>query len=805
MVRNFIKVALRNLWKNKSYTSINIFGITLGLTCSLFIFHYIRYEQSFDQYHSKSDRIYRMVGNFMQDGNGERPASMPFWVRKQLQIDNPETIEHIAQFFNFQKNSLLIQYGDIKFNEEHLFVSTGNVFEVFDFELTQGNPKTALMEPNTIVLSESISQKYFGDENPMGKILKFENKADLIVTGIMKDVPVNSHFHPEILVSFGTLESFLPEHFLHGRSRWNPVWSYILVKEGVSQEQLDERLEAFMNQHHDEHTRSYASYSAQPITDIHLHSKLDFEIQSNSDATYLQILSAIALFILVIATLNFVNLSSAHSLSRAKEVGIRKVMGSSKSQLKYQFIGESVIQCMLSALLCVAIVSVALPYFNYLSGSGFALNVILSVTNLSLLFLTSIILGVLGGWYPAFRLSSFESVMILKGKYSSGQQSKMFRNALVVVQFGISFILIIGAMVSRSQLQYMLNQDMGFDKENIILLPLNSSASLPMYDILKTKLLADPNVLSITATEDAPGISYNTREYDPAGVEPTNIPTLHIHEDFVSTFGLELIAGRDITSEYRADTIPSVVVNESFVKFAGWNSPEEAINQTVQKSRNRKIVGVVKDFHYASLHQAITPFVLRFSYTRKYSKAIPWDLVTRYAAVKINGDEVQSTVRRIESIWNETVPSQPFEILYFNQELGKVYRFDFQINTLVSLFSVVAIAIAALGLFGLISYATEQKFREIGIRKVVGSSVFDIVRWLMINTLKPIILAIAIASVGGWFLLNQWLAGFAYRIDISWFYFLLSAGLLLIIAVLTSWTQVVRAAKSNPVDVIRER
>ncbi|MFC2084084.1 ABC transporter permease [Bacteroidota bacterium] len=805
MFKNYLKIAYRNIIKYKGYTFINIAGLTIGIACCLLILLYVKDELSFDRFHNNAERIYRVIEHVKIDGVGEESASMPFPFGETIPIEFPDAIESTVRLFDFQSPTLALENQEIdekRFNEANFYFADSNVFQMFNFELLRGNPETVLDEPNSIVLTESMVPKYFDNEDPIGKTLRFQNFIDLQVTGIAKDAPPNSHIQFDFLTSFSTLRQFfggqIPQNWY-----WNPCWTYILLRENVSPDYVESQFPSIIEKYFPNNIKDKTTIFLQPLIDIHLKSHLDYEMGPNSDISYVYIFSGIAVFILCIACINFMNLSTARSANRSREVGMRKVLGAYKIQLIKQFIGESILTSFVAAILAVVAVQLFLPTFNSFAGKNIIVNYFNDAFLILILVLIALFVGVVSGMYPAFFLSAFQPTDVLKGKLSTGARNSVLRKTLVVIQFAISVILIIGTGILFQQLNFLKNQKLGYDKDQIIMVHSYNINLAAWYDAFKGQIMQDPRVLNVTVMEEALGAKYQTSTYTPEGSsddQSHQIPRLLGYFDFIETFGMEMAAGRSYTIEFAADTITGIILNEEAAKYFGW-TPEEAIGKAVSQAQGqfvRRVVGVVKNFNYASLHQPIDPFILELPQNR-----FQVNFFLRYIAVKIKPGDLQSTLAFLEDRWNNVVPNRSFDYFFLDESLNKLYEAEVKMGKVFSAFSILAILIACLGLFALASFTAEQRTKEVGIRKVMGASVPGIVGLLSKEFLILVIIANFIAWPLAAYGMTKWLNTFAYRVEFGYSSFILAAIAAVVIALLTVSYQAIKAATANPADSLR--
>jgi putative ABC transport system permease protein len=801
MLHNYFSVFKRGFIKQKGYSFLNIFGLGIGIACFILISLYIRDEYSFDRMHSKADRIYRIHEIFESDGIGERSASQPFPVAEALLNDYGTQIEQAVRFYNFQAPTLAVATIDDKnkkeFNETRLFFTEPSFFDVFDFPLVKGNRKTALHDTHTMVLTESAARKYFGDEDPVGKYLKFQGNTNLLITGVLKDIPPNTHFQFDFLVSFETLKSFYEGH-LPSSWYWNPCWTYLLLKDPGSVHMLHAAMPAFVQKYFPDMVRNDVMMEFMALTDIHLHSHMDYEIQPNSRESTIYIFGSIAVFVLLIACINFINLSTARAAKRAKEVGMRKTLGSPRGQLVTQFLMESILLCLLGAMLAVALVVIALPFFNAFSEKAIPTYTLLEPFYLALFSGLPLGVGILAGLYPAVVLSSFLPITALKANVSR-EKGAIFRKALVTLQFTLSIMLLIGTGVAIDQLNMLQKSDTGFARENVIMVPVMLTPVAEKYEALRTEFRRNANVISVTAMEEILGSKHQVGNFIFEGMpESKPFPRMNVRHDFLKTFDIPIVAGRDYSEDVGTDDTLSLLVNETLVKQMGWGSNEAAVGKKFGTRPNRTIIGVVKDFNFASRHQPIRPLVMDLNLNSQ-----AFQIFMKYMAVRITGNQVPETIASLEQQWKAQIPGWPFEYFFLDNNLEKLYHAESKMSKITLIFSGLSMLVACLGLFGLSTFTAEQRKKEMSIRKVMGSSNTQIFLLFSKRFFSLILLANVLAFPLAWFLLKQWLSGFAYQVNIDFSLFVLAGAAAAAIAFITIGYQAWRAAHSNPAEVLK--
>jgi putative ABC transport system permease protein len=811
MLRNYLIIALRNIIKYKGFSFINIFGLALGLACCLLISLYIRDELSYDKYHENANRIYRVTRNFLsKDGTVSLHlghAAPPFG--PLLQNDFPD----IEQSVRILQNGSLFKYGEKAFNEENVFIAEPSIFKIFTIPVVSGDPQKALDEPFSIMLSDKMAEKYFNKENPVGKVLRANNQYDVKITGVFKTFPSNSHFHPEFLLSFATLndENVYGRENLRTNFGNNSFGTYLLLPENYNTERLTSQFPAFLDKHmagdapaDAPKPSTWTNLFLQKLTDIHLHSQLDSEFEPNSNITTIYILAAIAVFILIIACINFMNLSTALATKRAKEVGIRKVMGVTTDKLIVQFLSESVVFALIALILGIGIVHLALPALNNFLDRQLTIGYFEHWYTLPILVGLALIVGLLAGSYPSLYLSSFQPISVLKGKLLTRQQASgllsiSLRQVLVVVQFAISIILMICTGIMFNQLRYVSNKSLGFDKDHIVTLSYFDELS-NQFEAFQTEIISQASIQAAGRSSripsgrllDSNGASAQVGE----SVEPTSatVKFLTVDHDFIPTYKIEMAAGRNFSKEYSTDDTTAFIINESAASMIGWKSSQDAIGKQFRYGdRKGQVIGVVKDFNFESMHQTIVPMVFFIPKNGNYN----------YISVKISGTDIPQSLATLEKTWNKFLPERPFEYTFLDENFGKLYEKEQKQSHLFTTFSVLAILIGCLGLFGLASFTAVQRTKEIGIRKVLGASVSGIVALLSKEFLKLVVIANLIAWPVAWLAMSKWLEDFAYRINISAGTFLMAALLAIVIALLTVSYQSIKAAMVNPVKSLR--
>ncbi len=801
MFKSYFIIALRNIKKQGGYAIINIAGLAIGIASFIVIVMYINSELSYDRMHKNADRIYRIVNVYDFGGVGEQSASCPFPVAQSLKEKYPHIVKDAVRFFNFQSPTMLLEYQEkkVSFNERRIFLTDSTIFNVFDFKLISGNEKDALSRPNTIVLTESMVKKYFGSENPIGKTLKFEDRFDLEITGIIADVPFQTHFQFDFLISMITVKSFYnlePTTWV-----WNPCWTYLLLHEGKTAAELEKEFPQFIENHFFDAEKDNVKIYLQPLTDIHLKSKLDYEIQPNSNDLYIYILSFVAFFVLVIAAINFMNLSTAASASRAKEIGIKKVMGASRSQTIRQFLGEAVILSFIALIFALVIVELSCPYLESIINKDIYTQVRFRPSTILFLLLLSLVTGLLSGIYPAVYLSSFVPIKVLKGKLVKGSSGGNARKILVIFQFTISAALITCTLVAASQLNLMRSADLGFNKKNVLLIPVTRSPVVQKYEAFVELIKQSPLVINASSCDYIPGVAHNTHEFKPDGFPEDKwqfYPAVIVRYDYIETMDIEIVAGRAFSRDFHTDPAQGVVINETMVKHMGWTNENAIGRRFYSLSENDRVIGVMKDFHATSLHSPIMPFVFNM-------KEPQWqiDFFTNYVILKYADGKEEEVIKFLKSVWDKFCINRPFNYLFLEDELNNLYKNEDKLSTISGIFTMLAIFIAALGLVGLSSYLIARRTKEIGIRKVLGASLWSIIRVLS----KEFLILVGIANILAWlisyFTMNIWLENFANRVNFSPLPYIISAVVTLSLAFLVIIVKTHRSVNNEPIRALR--
>lgn len=806
MFDNYLKSAIRSITKNKFYSVLNAIGLAIGISAFIFIFLYVRNEVTYDQYHEKADRIFRIESDFTISQKHDQFAIVPIPMAPAMKLEIPG----IEAFCRFDEvGNSLFRHGDKEFYEENFFFADSTVFDVFTYNLLLGNPKSCLTEPFSIVISESIARKFFGTENPMGLIMESGSGRKYKVTGVMEDVPKNSHLHFDALLSASTLASIVgPDNFnsMEPGRFWNiGVYAFLLLSENTSIDDIHQKFKAVYDKYMKAVGDSFnASFNLMttPLVETHFSKNLSSD-RPKGNMSYIYIFSVVAIFILLIAAINYMNMATARSAKRAREVGIRKVAGAYKNQLIGQFLTESTLLAFFSLIIAIILVYILLPDFNTLSGKQLEFDLIGQPGLFLFILVVTLFIGLVSGSYPAFFLSSFKPVTVIKGTgFEKGAKGGWLRKILVVLQFSIAIIMIIGTFVVSNQLSFLRHKDLGFQKDNMIVLELQDSAFRSRVSTFKEELLKNSSILSVTNSTGIPGnnswIQVMRVEKDTARIDIAMILTI-VDYDYLKTYGIEIVEGRDFDKNMGTDAEEAVIVNETTVKEFGWG--DKALGKKIHYGfeldgtggRMLKVIGVVKDFHFNSLHNKVVPIMIFLSDFNKY-----------YLSLRVNPENFDQTKEYIETKWNEMGAKRPFDYEWLKDTWDGMYESEQKLGVIFTVASALTIFIALLGLLGLSSFVAEQKTKEIGIRKVMGATFGNILLLLYREFVYLILIAFAIAIPLAWWQLSNWLdASFVYHVSVS-FLTILSAGFLAIfISLLTISFHSVKAGMSNPVDAIK--
>ncbi len=818
MIRNWVLTAIRSFRKNATSSAVNIFGLTIGLSSCLLIALYIRHEISYDAFQTKGDRIARLIMEYQFGGGGvsQRGNFTSTKVAPTFKRVFPE-VESAVRMTNYNQ---VVGYADKLFREPRFYYSDSSFFDLFNFQLLEGDRATALSGPNKILLTQTTARKYFGGTDPVGKVIRVgTDSVNYLVTGIMADCTSNSQIQFDLLASFSSL--FANDN----NTYWDANYTtYLLLNSPLSFDPLQKKITPFMAGEM-KGTGGTVNFYPEPFRSIHLHSPyVGFE--PTTSIMYIYILAGVALLILIIACSTYINLSTARSIERAREVGVRKVIGAGKGQLFGQFIGESLLFCLMAVVLSIGVALLTLPAFNHLTGRTLAVSDLLSPAFLGLALLIAVLVSFLAGSYPALVLAAFQPVKVLKGSFKNTRSGKGLRQSLIIFQFVISVFLIVSTFVMQGQLNFIRHKNLGYDRDHVLVLPMSRKMQ-PQIDYIKTVLRSNPDVLSVSQCNSTPVDIHGGYNYHSATMSADKelaVTANPVDQDYVKTVGLQLVAGEDLAQQDIWDAHPEdfpdkagktgaattgststtagattkpepvyhFILNESAARELGW-SPQEAIGKRMFMGMGRPgyVKGVVKDFHFASLHQAIRPLIL-FPALRANT-----------LLVKLSGEHLSQTIGFIGTKWKTIAPYLPFEYRFLDDDFNKVYQSEQRLGQVMNLFAAIAIILACLGLFGLSSYAAKQRIKEIGIRKVLGASLPGLVVLLSKNFIRLAAVAILIATPLAWWAMTKWLQDFIYRADMDWKVYLLAGVLVLSITLITVSVQAVKAALINPVKNLK--
>ena len=816
MIRTYFKIAWNNLRKNKVFSFINIFGLAAGLACCMLITLYIRNEISYDKYHQHAADIYQLGTNFIREGKETKMSGTPAPVAQAMQFEYPEIEQTTRLLALFNEDKTLLQYNEKNaaphsFYETKGYIADSSFFRVFTYDFLEGNPATALNEPRTVVLSEEIARKIFGNQPALNKLLHISSGTngdyDFMVTGVFRPVSKPSHIDARFFLSFkgGEIEQ-LANRMATNFANNNMFFTYLQLKPGTDVAALQAKFPAFIDKYAGKDLKAQGFYKKQfltKLTDIHLYSGMNQNVTPPGSVTYLYILTSIALFTLLIACINFMNLSTARSSKRSAEVGIRKVLGAEKSALVRQFLGESVFMSLIAFVFAFALVWFLLPAFNKLAGKELSLSFSQNTITIAAFLVLSVITGIVAGIYPAFYLSSFRPVKVLKGRFSNSLAAVSLRKGLVVFQFVISVALIISSVVIASQMRYLRSADLGFDKDQQVVIPLRSATAKQMYPSLKNELAKLPGVTNVGASLFNPGVfnpSDNLLYKEGQTMNDAKRTRMNwVDAGYLQTLNIKPVAGRLFSEAFPADTSFRMVLNETAIRDIGFPSAQDAVGKKVYfdyqgQQYGFEIVGVVKDFHFEDLHLPITPYGYQLNSNLDNFN---------YMLVHTRSADMKALLSSIGAGWHRLNPNEPFEYNFLDEEFQKNYQAEDRLAGIVGYFTMIAILICCLGLFGLAAFSAEQRVKEIGVRKVLGASVSGIVGLLSKDFLKLVFVAIVIASPLAWYIMNKWLQDFAYRVDISWWVFVVAGIGAVLIAFITIGFQAIRAATVNPVKSLR--
>lgn len=785
MIKNYILTAIRNLKKHTTFSLLNIIGLAIGMACSILILLWVQDELKFDKWHSKADRIERVLVRIINNGEPFEVAVTPAALAPSMKKDFPE-IEYTCRFKNL--GAWLFRYKDGEFIQGNSGAIDSTAFDIFDFKFLMGNPEGALSDAHSVVLTEELSKRIFGSENPVGKVVEVRGKGAFKITGVIANID-HSHFDFEFLFPFHQIIEDGENIDEMGQGPYNFTTYYLLKNKNLSAK-VNKKLKTFLNQFDEENTTELFNQSLQ---DIYLKSHFAYDFTIRGDYNSVITFSAIAFLVLLIACINFMNLTTARSSNRAKEIGLRKVVGAKREHIVNQFFSESVFMAILSFLLSLVIVSLLLSEFNKLSGKEISIDVLKDPLVILLLIGVALVTGIISGSYPALYLSSFNPVKVLKGKLSSGAKSSVLRKILVVIQFTLSVALIISTILITQQLKFIKNKDLGYNKHHLLYVGMNRKMT-QNYETVKQQLLAEPNITSVTTSRVLPIYacpSFTLTQWE--GKDDDRTMSMHfigIGFDFFKTMGIDIIEGRSFSKDYASDTISSIIINQEAVKQMGMKDP---VGKTLTVfGQQSYIVGIMKDFNFNNVKNKIAPLMLHIAPQQ-----------ARVSFIRVSPNDMEKSINHIEKVWKSFEPDFDFNYHFMDETLENLYRAEQRSNKLINYFTIFAIFISCLGIFGLASFMAEQKTKEIGIRKVMGASVSTIVRIFSAEFTKLVLISNIIAWPLAYYAMEKWLESFAYHTKLSWWMFALGAVLSLTVVIITISYQSIKAATKNPAESLR--
>ncbi len=801
MVKNHFKVSVRSMLRKKTFSLLNVLGLGIGIASCLLILIFVQNELSYDKYNSKYDRTFRVLQRYGGDEVVKPEDRLPVseyqvWGNAPVAGELIEFFPEVEHVFRFTSDfDWLVEYKGKRFQEKGIAFADSTVHQVFDWDWIAGDPETALTRPGTIILSREMAEKYFGNENPVGKVMTMDGTESYEVTAVY-EIPPNSHFSFPAFMSMTSFINRRPQIF----EQWGYVdfYTYFTIQPSANIAALEARIPELLGKRHDEIPWFHLRF--EPLADAYLNSEAGRQPGPVGNKNNIYLFVSVAVFILVIACINFMNLSTARSMERAKEVAIRKTIGSNKRALVLQFLIEATLMTGMAAVLALVMVFFGFQYLEILVGKSLTLASLLQPFNYVLFALGIIVLGFLTGSYPAFVISNFKPVHVLKGSFKSSKSGIWLRKALVVLQFALSVILLVGTTVVSDQLDYLRMYDKGFDSEQVLVIDYGFDNKVQRsLDFIKSSFAAHQDVKAVAASRATPGDFFpnaGTGIASENGEMLWHSPALYeIDEDFIPAYNMVMVAGRNYDRRFPADSATSMILNEAAVKLYGYKNPEDIIGKKFsQWGREGQVIGVVKNFNYLSLHRKVEPMALRFS----------TDINTSMISVKLKSDDFQTTLNELEVIWNEIVPHYPFVSRFNDRNFNKQYETDARFGNVFSIFSGLAIFVACLGLFGLTIFSTAQRAKEIGVRKVLGASVQKIVVLLSYDFIKLCFISLVVAIPISFQIMNQWLDGFAYRIDIGWQVFLAAAVVTLLVSMITMSLKTISAALANPTRSLRD-
>ena len=796
MIKNYFQIAWRNLWKNRTYTALNLGALTISLAACFIIYFWISYELSYDRLNTNADRVFRVALRVDAENQPTKqfaptaPPLMPALLKDFPEIEKAVRINHAEP---------VISYSGQHFFANNFFYADAAFFEVFGCPLLKGDPHAVLTNTNAAVITESMAKKLFGNKEPIGQIITINDTVLLTISGVAKDLPANNHFNFDVLASIKLLERQLGSRLMGG---WwfNSFYTYVLLKRPSDATALNAKIADIMDTYNAKQNKEMGlkgMHFLQPLKSIHLHSDLAGELNPNGSIQSLRILGWIAGFLLLVACINYVNLTTATSFKRSKEIGLKKVVGASFSQLMTQFLTEAVLISFISVILAVGLAVTLLPLFNKLAATQISIAAQFSPQFITGLILFSILLGIAAGFFPSFYLSRIKPLITIRKTFLKPHTAFSLRKVLVVFQFSITVALIIATIVAWQQLYYMQTKDLGFSKEQVLNISLHNRTERLARELIKKELTSVAGITDVSAAQKTPGSALDYAMVRPEGVPKEHTQTmasLITDFNFIKTYQLKIVAGRAFSTEYGSDSA-DFIINEAAVKDFSWGKPENAIGKSfVWGGKEGKVIGVVKDFNFNSLQQKVQPMVMHIQ---------PEWFTFNSISVRLPPQNIKTTMRSLEAAWKRVLPNHPIEYSFVDEEFDKQYKTERQLTNLSVIFSILIIFISCLGLLGLTTVAVSQRTKEIGVRKVLGASVSGIAALLSKDFVRLVVIAIIIASPIAWWMMNNWLNDFAYRINIQWWVFAFAGLLAVIIAFITVSFQAIKVAIANPIKSLR--
>lgn len=786
MFKNYLKIALRNIVRHKAFAAINIIGLAIGMACSIFILLWVQNELSYDRFHKNANEIYRITGNAGDFKAAVNCAGMPAELKARMPV-----VKNYVRLSHPSTN--VFEVGTRKFEEKNIFYADSTFLQVFSFKLVKGNQQTALQRSDGVLITEGMAKKYFGQEDAIGKVLKKDNNNNVTVTGVLANIPSNSHLQFDFILPMSSIAQTDNDLKTNTWDNFNYYTYLQLDKNFKATPEAIEGLNNQINKIFKEHNKGLkVDFHLQPLTAIHLHSDYQIDLPGHGNVQYVNIFFVVALFILAVACINFMNLSTARSARRAKEVGLRKVVGAGRKQLIAQFLGESLLISFIALLIAVGLVWLLLPVFNELAGKELFIQ-FLNGKIIIILLSIALATGLISGSYPALFLSGFQPVKVLKGNMKTMGGNLIFRNALVVVQFVVSIILLAGTAVVYRQLTFIKNMNLGFDKSNLLYLPM-AGEMWNKQQAFKAELKQNPLTADYTVINDLPtNLTSGTVNVQWEGKDPASqivFPTLFVDENFTDVFEMKILSGRSFSSDFKADT-NNYILNEKAVQTMGMKVSDAVGKPLNLWGTKGTIIGVVKDFNFKPVQQSIEPLIIGLN---------RWGGI---AVVRTQPGKTEATIKALQKISADLNPAYPFSYGFLDQDLANLYKGEQQMGSLFNVFAILAIFISCMGLYGLSAFMAEQRTKEIGVRKVLGASVFNVVYLLSTGFTRLILIAIVIAVPIAWFAIDSWLKSFAYRVNADWIIFLTASLAALAIAWITVSYESIKAAITNPVKSLR--